>query len=282
MNSKMLLIVVSLLLAAPCAAQAELDFAQEVLVIPDTHNEKPYIWQARVNPKEYGLLLEHGQPLAGEPADIGFSIIAKSGETIRDTHVFVTDKELHSYKHIRPEFTNGLHKFTYTPPWAGTYRIEVVFAAGTGWVNLRKDVKVKGRRADRNALEHENDTGYGVKVKLIPKTVYAEHVVTVLYEVSYNGVPVKGLEKIDGADMQAAAWDEDLKEFIYAVPKQNLGGPEVAVSFVFMRPGKHAIFAEFKHNGAIRKVELVVPVYEEPTPDGGKGNGIRDLKPSDG
>lgn len=282
MHSNVLLIVVLLLLAAPFAALAELDFGREVLGIPDTHNEKPYIWQVQVNPKEYELLMEHGQPLAGEPADFRFSVTAKSGEAVRDVRIFITDKELHSYKYIRPEFSNGQYAFTYTAPWAGTYRIEVVFATGTGWVNLRKDVKVKGRRADRNALEHENDKGYGVKVKLIPKTVYAEHVVTVLYEVSYNGVPVKGLEKIEGTDLQAAAWDEDLKEFIYAVPKQNLGGPEVAVSFVFMRPGKHAIFAEFKHNGAVRKVELVVPVYEEPKRESSTGSGIRDLKPSDG
>ncbi len=93
----------------------------------------------------------------------------------------------------------------------------------------------------------------------------------------YKGIPLKGLEKIDGFDMQVAAWDEDMKEFIYATPRQNLGGPEVAVSIVFMRPGKHAVFGEFKHNGVIRKVDLVVDVREEPKEDGGS---IWDIKPS--
>ena len=93
--------------------------------------------------------------------------------------------------------------------------------------------------------------------------------VTILYEIMYKGAPLKGLEKIDGFDMQVASWDEDLKEFIFATPKQNLGGPEVAVSIVFMRPGKHAVFGEFKHKGVIRKVELVVGVQEEPKEDGG-------------
>ncbi|MFZ5998052.1 MAG: hypothetical protein ACOYW7_11290 [Nitrospirota bacterium] len=282
MNIKTILLVFLLLLAVPFAAQAELDFGQEVLVIPDTHNEKPYIWQVQVNPKEYELLLENAQPLAGEPTTFGLLINSKSGESIRDLHVFITDEELHTYKHIKPVFDNGRYKFTYTAPWAGTYRIEVVFPTGKGWVNLRKDIKVKGRRADHDAAGHEDDKGYSVNVKLIPRKIYAEHVVTFLYELSYNGTPIKGLEKIGGADMQVAAWDEDLKEFIYATPKQNLGGPEVAVSFVFMQPGKHAIFAEFKHNGVIRKIDLVVNVYEEPKHDSSEGSGIRDLRPSDG
>lgn len=282
MNLKKILMVFLLLLAASFDAQAELDFGQEVLVIPDTHNEKPYIWNVQVNPHEYELILEPGQPLAGEPADFGFSINSKSGEAIGDLHVFITDKELHAYKHIKPEFNNGRYRFVYNAPWAGKYRIEVVFNAGNGWINLRKDINVKGRRADHEAFGHEDDKGYSVKAKLIPRKIYAEHVVTVLYELSYNGTPIKGLEKIGGTDMQVAAWDEDLKEFIYATSKQNLGGPEVAVSFVFMRPGKHAIFAEFKHNGVIRKIDLVVNVYEEPKHDSSEGNGVRDLRPSDG
>ncbi len=78
--------------------------------------------------------------------------------------------------------------------------------------------------------------------------------------------------------MQVASWDEDLKEFIFATPKQNLGGHEVAVSLVFMRPGRHAVFAEFKHKGVIRKIDFVLNVFEEPREDSGL---LFQLKPAD-
>ena len=100
---------------------------------------------------------------------------------------------------------------------------------------------------------------------------------TIVYEIMHKGAPLKGLEKIDGFDMQVASWDEDLKEFIFATPKQNLGGPEVAVSIVFMKAGKHAVFGEFKHKGVIRKVDLAVDVWEEPKEDSGS---LFNLKPA--
>lgn len=75
---------------------------------------------------------------------------------------------------------------------------------------------------------------------------------------------MKRLSALDCSDMQVAAWDENLKDFIYMTPKQNLGGPEVAVSIVFMRPGKHAVFAEFRHKGTTRRVDFVITVYKEP------------------
>ena len=92
------------------------------------------------------------------------------------------------------------------------------------------------------------------------------------------GKPLKDIEKIDGSDIQVAAWDEDLKEFIYMTPKQNLGGPEVAVSIVFMRPGKHALFGEFRYNGIIRRIDTVVFVNAEPRSGPGA---IENLRPAD-
>lgn len=268
------LVPLFLLFALVSPLHAELDLDQEVLIIPDTHNEKPYIWHVLRDPKDFELVMDSAGITAGNDTGYTFRIDRKQGGDISDLHVFITDGDLHAYKHIRPEAAGEGYKFTYDAPGAGKYRFEVVFKTPKGWVNLRKDVRIKSS----GRVEKESDEGYGVKVKLIPKKIYAEHVVTFLYEISRYGKPLKDLEKIDGVDMHAAAWDEDLKEFIYAVPKQNLGGPEVAVSFVFMRPGKHAVFAEFRHGGTVRKIDMVVDVREEPRND---ANSIENTKPSD-
>jgi len=264
------------LLLVPCA-YAELDLDKEVIAIPDTHNEKPYIWSVRVNPKGYDLIMETGNVLAGKKHDFRFSVSSKEREEIRNPHVFITDDDLHEYAHIVPATADKTYLFSYQAPRAGRYRIEIVFQSSKGWINLRKDIKISGDGKAAEAVKTPGEEDYKIKVRLIPKKAYAEHVVTLLYDISYKGAPLNGIEKVNGFDMHVAAWDEDLKEFLYITPKQNLGGPEVPVSIVFMRPGQHAVFAEFRHKGVVRKVEFVLNVLAEPRND---PNSIESLMPT--
>ena len=278
MTTKLLsLLILSLLLAAT-PSHAQLDLQKEVLIIPDTHNEKPYIWKVLRNPKDYEFNLQCDAAAPGTETVFSMDIRSKAQSKIDDLHVFIADKDLHIYRHMRPVMSGtGKYTFGFKAPQAGRYRFEVVFKAQDGWINLSRDIKIKGDKKTSEPETKAGDEDYSVRVKLIPKKIYSEHVVTILYEIMYKGIPLKGLEKIDGFDMQVAAWDEDMEEFIYATPKQNLGGPEVAVSIVFMRHGRHAVFGEFKHKGIIRKIDLVVNVYEEPKKN---KDSSADIKPS--
>ncbi|RJQ41220.1 MAG: hypothetical protein C4550_02285 [Nitrospiraceae bacterium] len=262
--------------AAP--SHAQLDLEKEVLIIPDTHNEKPYIWKVLRNPKDYEFTLQYADAAAGTETVFSLDLRSKGTAKIEDLHVFIADEDLHIYRHVRPVISgDGKYRFNFKAPQAGKYRFEVVFKTQEGWINLSKDIKIKGDKKTSEPEAQAGDEDYSVKVKLIPKKIYSEHVVTIVYGIMHKGAPLKGLEKIDGFDMQVASWDEDLKEFIYATPRQNLGGHDVAVSIVFMRPGKHAVFGEFKHKGVIRKVDLVVDVREEPKEN---GSSIWDIKPA--
>jgi len=279
MNAGRRLLFLLLLVIVPVLSYAQLDLDQEVLIIPDTHNEKPYIWNVSRNPKDYELRLEYNEAKENNDIEVKFSIVSGSELRADDLHVFVTDGDFHFYRHIRPvKRDDGKYAFSLDAPLPGKYRVEVVFKRGEQWINLGKDIKVKGMRKSGIGDSKAGDEDYDVKVQFIPKKAYSEHVVTALFDLRYKGMPLKGLEKIEGFDMQVASWDEDLKEFIFATPKQNLGGPEVAVSLVFMRLGKHTVFAEFKHKGVVRKVDFVLNVLEEPRGDNGL---IYQLKPSD-
>jgi hypothetical protein len=269
------LLLILFVLAPPAFGQ--LDLEQELLIIPDTHNEKPYIWHVQVNPRGYELVLPDGPLKAGEDEPYIFRILSPTGMPEGDVHVFITDDDLHVYAHRKAARTGDDYRFTYQAPGPGKYRLEVVFKTPQGWTNLRKNIKIGGHAAPA-ADKIPGDEDYQVKIKLIPKKAYAEHVVTLLYEIHYKGAPVSDLEKMEGFDMQVAAWDKDLKEFIYMTPKQNFGGPEVAVSIVFMRPGRHAVFAEFKHNGHVRQIETVMDVLAEPRSD---VHSIENMKPSE-
>lgn len=267
MSRQMFLVtaVVAVLFLSGAPALAELDLDQEVLIIPDTHNEKPYIWNVRQNPREYDLSFQQADVEAGREHVFRFSITSREGSPPEDLHVFVTDHDLHTYAHLRPVKEDGGYRFTFTPPTPGRYRVEIVFPSAGGWINLREDVRVKEGGKKGADDRQPGDEDYHVSVKPVPKTVYAEHVVTFVYGLEYKGRPLSGIEKTDGFDMQVATWDEDLKEFLYVTPRQNLGGPEVAVSMVFMRPGRHAVFAEFTHNGVKRRVDFVISVRLEPS-----------------
>ena len=259
-------------------AFSELDLEQEVLVIPDTHNEKPYIWHVATNPRGYELILSENRGKAGGEQTYSFRIVSPSGIPPDDVHVFITDHDLHTYAHLEADRTGDEYHFTYRPVRPGKYRMEVAFESPQGWINLRDNIKITGSHNEVAEGKEPGDEDYQVKLKLIPKKAYAEHVVTFLYEIQYKGAPLRDLEKMEGFDMQVAAWDEDLKEFVYATPRQNLGGPEVAVSVVFMRAGKHAIFGEFRHKGVVRRIDSVMFVHEEPRHDSGA---IENMRPSD-
>jgi hypothetical protein len=269
-----LFVLVFAFLAAP--AFAELDLEQEVLLIPDTHDNKPYIWQVRRNPRDYELDIVHEKSPAGENVNFTMNIFSKKGKKAEDVHLFITDRDLQTYEHIIPSPDgDGRYLFSYSPPFDDKYRFEVAFQTTEGWITLKKDIKLKAT-AKSFRQTRPGDRDYQITVKLIPARVYSEHVVTLLYEIRYKHQPVEDLQKIDGFDMQVGSWNKNLGEFIYATPKQNLGGPEVAVSLVFMTTGRHVVFAEFMHKGVKRRVEFDVDVYEEPKEDGG----INTLQPS--
>ena len=279
MNKRLSAAVLLFLLSLPRFSLADIDLDQEVLIIPDTHNAKPYLWNVERDPAGYELLLEHhDSAVAGANAGFTFTVKTPPGETIKEMHVFITDSDLHTYQHVRPVNDKGVYRFSYDAPWAGRYRFEIVFMTAHGWINLRRDVSMKGGGQHIVPGKDPGDEDYAVKITLYPKKIYAEHVGTFLYEIKYKGNPLRDREKIDGFDMLLAAWDEDRREFVYATPAQNLGGPEVAVSLVFMKPGKHAVFAEFKHRGVIRRVDLVITVLWEPREDSGL---LPYLKPAD-
>lgn len=257
----------------------DLDLDKEVLVIPDTHDIKPYIWNVKRNPRGFELAIGNSVPSTGTNDHFSFEVKREAAIKIKDIHVFITDEDLHTYAHILPmRITDGAYSFDFEPPMTAKYRIEVVFKTDNGWVDLSRDMKLETAAGKKKPAAKPGDEDYSIRIKLYPKKFYAEHVGTFLYEIIYKGKPLTDIDKIDGVDMRFAAWDEKLKEFIYMTPEQNLGGPDVAVSVVFMHSGKHAVFAEFKHNGNIRTIDSVVNVLPEPPQNIG---GIEKLKPSE-
>ncbi len=267
MKTSLTLLSFLLLFISASTSHAQLDFEQELPVIPDTHDSKPYIWDVTINPSDYEFSIEHGNLIEGEDTDFRFNLRRKSSGSLDDSslHVFITDRDLQAYTHIRPaKSSDGEYNFTFNPPKRGRYRMEFVFKTDKAWGDFRETIKVKGgKKAETPSPSGLTDEGYSANVKLVPERAFTDHVVTFLYDLNYKGEPLSAIEKIDGHDMEVASWDRRLHDFVYALPKQNTGGPKVAVSLVFRLPGRHVVFAEFRHNGKTVNFRHVVDVEEE-------------------
>ncbi|MCL4455988.1 MAG: hypothetical protein M1147_02445 [Nitrospirae bacterium] len=119
MKTKLLsLLLLSLLLAA-APSHAQLDLEKEVLIIPDTHNEKPYIWKVLRNPKDYDFTLQYDDTATGKETTFSMDIRSKGISKIDDLHVFIADEDLHIYRHTRPVISGGgKYLFDFKAPQA--------------------------------------------------------------------------------------------------------------------------------------------------------------------
>ncbi|RJQ48330.1 MAG: hypothetical protein C4538_03950 [Nitrospiraceae bacterium] len=267
MKRKLVLLLSVLFILSASSCLAQLDLEQEVLVIPDTHDSEQYKWKKARNTRDYKVRMDHSPLIAGNATEFNFTVTTKTPKTINGMHVFITDKGLNAFRHISPESETGRYRFIFNAPSQGKYRFEFVFKTSEdGWINLSEDVSIK-EGVEKDMLQ-EQDKDYSVNVKLFPEKVYAEHVVTFLYEISHNGSPVKYPEEMEGADILLASWDKSRREFVCAGSRQNVDG-QIAVSVVFMKPGTHRVFAEFRHNGKVRIFSHTVEVRDEALIDRG-------------
>jgi len=247
-------------------AAESFDLDKESLQIPDTHESKQFIWEVRKNPRGFVVSIEQSKPLESPIINFRVIISPPENEKIESAQFFMVDKDFRHYEHIFPtQQTGNVSLFNFQPASENQYRIETVLKTDKGWVKIDRDLKF----ADiKPALEKsENLKNYQINIKTFPQKVYADHTVTFVFEIFYNGEPVTGLEKIKESEIHLASWGtsffNSFGEFIYATSSQNLGGPEAGVSMVFERPGTHKIFATFRHLGKNHTIETEIEAMEE-------------------
>ena len=245
--------VITLFFSAGVSAALDLDFGQAVIQVPDTHESTPYIWQVRKDPPNYRA------EITGVPGQNAYLLTVSpppaQGEPRID--LFLTDKGLQSFIHptLKRRDDGG---YLFSGPLRGkeSYQAEIIFKDGSGWVNLSRKftATMDGSLADTG---DGRQTGYEVQIKQFPDKVYATHTVTFVFEVRKDGKVVDDLEPVDGAMIRVAAWRpgswfRSADDFVYADSQGNESNSEAAVSLVLNEPGRHRIFAEYRHQGVTR------------------------------
>ncbi len=266
MRNKIILFILLSLWLFNASALAQLDLEQDVIVIPDTHEVEKYRRKVIVKPDDIDFTLTPENMVASVDTEFRLFLQSKKDEKIGKVHIFVTNETLNQFNHIYPEKKgDDTYRFLYYAPMAGKYRLEIIFESERGWINLKKDIVISEAKDNPDIAKREKDVDlYHVKVESHPQKVYSEHVVTFVYDLSYNGAPIEEIERIGDATMHLAAWNEDLDHFVYYITDKNMINAKAAISAVFMHIGTYKVFTEFKHNSETNIVDFVVDIKKEP------------------
>jgi hypothetical protein len=212
----------------------------------------------------YRLELDSRRLPAGTARELRFRLVGPDGRPVtsyeerheRDLHlVLVSTQDLRDYQHVHPTLADD-----------GTWSVDVdlvpgrhrVYAdtqpSGAEPVVVEASLRATGGRPVRRPLPAPVDrvsvAGYDVGL------VVADGTVT--FRVTRDGEPVTDLEPYLGAYGHLVVIRRAGMGYLHANPEEGEAGPEVAFEVEFGKPGRHALYFEFQHDGRVRTAIFTV------------------------
>lgn len=221
----------------------------------------------------------HLKEAAGKPANLQIT-------HERLFHIMFIDEHLEDFAHIHVEDfwpisdsmkKAGVYTLKHTFANGGKHRGYVEFSVGDVEYMKEFEIDVEGAPSQKTALDFATEqTIDGYKVTLnFQEAPKAGQTSEFSFHLEKDGIPVKDLELLLGADMHLAVWSEDIHIFEHShpympgmenvpmskmSPHQMYRGPDVPFKFVFEEPHTYKIFAQFKYKGKVRTVPFFVKV----------------------
>lgn len=206
---------------------------------------------------------------------VRFRVIDADGDAVtsyderheRDLHLIVVGADnLSDYQHVHPDLSaDG----TWTADLrlaAGAYRL---FAdtqpAGAAAMVLEADLRATGGKPVRAPLAASAEVArigrYAVKLAAAGSEVS--------FTVTRDGAPINDLEPYLGAYGHLVALRAEDLTYAHAHPEDGPAGPEVTFRVEFGKPGRHALYFDFQHDGVVRTARFTFDA-------GGEGDGPGD------
>jgi hypothetical protein len=253
------------------------------------HNHNDHNQQGKDNQDNPGytvtLLYSPTIPNAGTPTKITVSITEnRTGLPVTDfekvheklMHMIIVGKDLIYFTHIHPSFDANSGEFSITNnfPEADNYKIWVDFKPKGGIQSLvtfnldkmigasHEPIPLTGNNQSSTKKTNEK---YQVRLKT-PIDISANTAVDIAFEVSdVKGNPITDLEPLMGAGGHAVIISSDRNEFLHVHPTQEVssdwkGGPEVAFSTSFPKPGIYKAWGQFQHNKRTVTADFILNV----------------------
>jgi hypothetical protein len=212
----------------------------------------------------YALRLGHRNVPAGNDRAITFRVLDARGHAVtayderheRDLHlVLVAMQDLRDYQHVHPTLGDDGTWSVDVDLVLGRYRVYAdAQPSGAEPMILEAGLRATGGRPVSRPLPPPTDrvsvAGYDVGL------VVAEGTAT--FEVTRGGEPVTDLEPYLGAYGHLVVIRRAGMGYLHAHPEDGAAGPEVAFEVEFGKPGRHALYFEFQHEGRVRTAMFTV------------------------
>jgi hypothetical protein len=210
------------------------------------------------------------------PHGLTFRVLDPDGEPVtsydvkheRRLHLIVVDRaSLTDYHHLHPELGEDGVWSVPGDLAAGSYRVYADGSTGGQDFVAESTVRVAGEVTPAvmpRLGETRSVDGYDVHLD-----VRDDGAVTL--RVTRAGEPVDDLEQYLGAYGHLVVIRAGSLDYVHAHPEDGPAGPEVTFEVGFDRPGRHRMFFEFQHGGAVHTVAFTYVAGEDG--HGGDGHG---------
>jgi len=241
-------------------------------------------------PTNSGLIDKN--PQAGSPTKINielkdpqFGIPIDSLDIVHEKlmHIFIVGEDLNTFIHTHPDdFPDGLNK-----RWYGIYSINQTFqnagkhgivvdytSQGVNQIkllNFKVDGKDRLKKPKFDFSKIKKLGEYAVELQT-PEEIEMGKEQEFALNIEKNGKEVKNLQMLLGSEVHVLAIDEGLSRvehthsykpghFIHSGSMtQKYSGPTVPFRLTFNKPGRYAIFGQFKHNEQVTTTNFIIEV----------------------
>jgi hypothetical protein len=200
-----------------------------------------------------GLTLELASRTArpGERVELGFRIVDRRGQSVRDfdlehtkrMHFIVVRRDMSGFQHLHPtERADGTWSVPVTLPEAGSYRVFADFSVDERAYTLADDLTVDGTVNSRElpAPAQSADVD-GLRVSLDEGATKAGAESGLAFTVTHDGAPV-ALQDYLGAKGHLVALRQGDLAFLHVHPDEN----RLKFIATFPTAGRYRLFLQFK------------------------------------
>jgi Domain of unknown function (DUF4396) len=209
----------------------------------------------------------------GEPAELSFRIVDRSGQPVTDyeitherrMHLIVARRDLTGFQHLHPRLADdGTWSTPITIEDPGAYRVFADFKRDGTNETLAQDLAVVGSAEQRPlpapARTATADGGY--RVALDHRPLKAGEEAEVAFTVTRGGASIQTQPYLGAGGHLVALRQGDLA-YLHVHPTSGGGGGR-AIRFEtrFPSAGSYRLFLQFKHEGKVRTSAFTVHVHD--------------------
>ena len=264
---RLALFAAGLAVIAAIAAFAGRASGIEVTTTPDAMSHSAQTSDATANglsdrASGYQFRLRAGTVRAGEPARLDLTLERSGGPFTEldeahgepPLHLILVRRDLAGYVHVHPRLNGDRFTASVTLPTAGIWRAYADFEVDGEKIVLGRDLFVPGGFTPQRLSPPRATAvvdGYDIRLR---------RGADLTFEISRAGRPVRAVQPYLGAGGHLVAIREGDLAYLHVHPRQSSRPGTVTFETDLDKPGRYALFLQFKHRGSVHTVPFTLVV----------------------